>query len=207
MIGDLLVNSVVTHAPVTVYPNERDVVNSLFLGPYFPWFWQDRQTTDDKETVKSNFPTALREHIDFYNGAFLSHTLLHRTEIENVKHTERPSNEISQYWEFFLEIFHGFTVENNIKYTNIFRANLNLTWYNGDWHTAPHLDHDWPHSNFIMYLTDCEDGQTIVWPEDFSTSYMIPCIQYTAVTFKQHWHAHRYPAAGTKRLVFVVTYI
>ena len=58
-----------------------------------------------------------------------------------------------------------------------------------------------------MYLTSCDQGQTVIWSDDFSTSYFVPCVQYTAVTFKPHWHSQRYPAAGTKRLVFVLTYI
>ena len=97
--------------------------------------------------------------------------------------------------------------ENSLKYKKIFRANLNLNWYNGDEHTEPHRDHIWPHHNFIMYLNTCEQGQTIIWPDDFSTSYMIPCEQYTAVTFRERWHAHRFPKPGTRRVVFVVTYI
>jgi hypothetical protein len=106
-----------------------------------------------------------------------------------------------------MEIFHRFTVENNIKYTNIFRAALNLTWHTGNLHTAPHVDHIWPHKNFIMYLTDCEDSETIIWSSNFLESYYIPCIKYTAVTFNQQWHAHRYPPLKTRRMALVVTYI
>lgn len=204
---DVLVESIVTHAPVTVYPREKEFIEQYILGVHFPWFWQNRQTTDDENVIRNTFPAELRDHVSFYNGAFLSHTLLHRTEDESISHQTRAPKDISTHFEFFLEIFNRFMTENNLKYTKIFRANLNLTWYNSDLHTAPHLDHSWPHNNFIMYLTDCEDGQTIVWPNDFSSSFAFPCAQYTAVTFKQHWHAHRYPALGTKRLVFVVTYI
>lgn len=197
----------IVHAPVTVYPREREFIENFVFGAYFNWFWQDRQTTSTKEQVIADLPEQLRPHVDFYNGPFLHHTLLHRTEVENVSHLERPAKEISPYFEMFLEIFHRFMTENNLKYSKIYRASLNLTWYNGDCHTAPHLDHDWPHHNFIMYLNTCENGQTIVWPEDFSTSYMFPCEQYTAVTFKQQWHAHRYPSLGYKRIAFVITYI
>jgi len=98
-------------------------------------------------------------------------------------------------------------VNNDLKYRNIFRANLNLTWNCSKLHSAPHLDHTWPHKNFIMYLTSCEQAETIVWPDDFLTSYMIPCKEYTAVTFDQHWHAQRYPTQGSKRIVLVITYI
>ena len=191
------------HAPVEINLREQEFIERYILGPHFPWFWQDKQTFGDEEAI----PQYIKPYTKSYNGQFLSHTLLFRTEIESVKHTERPSNEISVHFEFFLELFNRFMVSNNLKYTNIFRANLNLTWHNGHLHTAPHLDHYWPHKNFIMYLTSCDQGQTIIWPEDFLTSYMIPCVRYTAVTFKNQWHAQRYPAPGSKRLALVITYI
>lgn len=202
-----LVNSVVTHAPAYVLDIEDKVINDVVFGPNFPWYWQNYQTIYDDETVKNQLPMELRDHIKFHNGPFLSHSLLSRAISGTEKYTERPTDHTSIYWRMFLEIFHRFTVDNNIKYTNIFRANLNLTWYNVDVHTSPHIDHEWPHNNFIMYLSNCTDGETIIWPDDFSTSYRIPCIKYTAVTFKQQWHAQRYPAPGTKRISFIVTYI
>jgi hypothetical protein len=188
---------------VDINLREQEFIETYILGPYFPWFWQDQQTFGDEEAI----PKYIKPHVKSYNGQFLSHTLLLRTESESVKHTERPGNEISSHFEFFLELFNRFMVKHDLKYTNIFRANLNLTWHNSNLHTAPHLDHHWPHKNFIMYLTSCDQGQTIIWPDDFSTSYMIPCVQYTAVTFKQHWHAQRYPSPGSKRAVLVITYI
>ena len=190
-------------APIDVNPRERDFIENYILGPYFPWFWQDKQTYGDEDDI----PKQIKPYIQSYNGQFLSHTLLFRTEIESTKYNERPSKEISPHFEFFLELFNRFMMANNLKYKNIFRANLNLTWHNSNLHTAPHLDHHWPHNNFIMYLTSCDQGQTVIWSDDFSTSYFVPCVQYTAVNFKQHWHAQRYPAAGTKRLAFVLTYI
>lgn len=202
MINDLQVNSTVYHRPVTVYQGEKEFIEKFVMGPNFEWFWQNHQTVNDEESVKAGIPEELRNHTKFYNGPFFSHTLLYRQEKE-----DGQDRRISKHFEFFIEIFHRFMKENNLKYTKLYRANLNLTWYNGEEHTAPHLDHEWPHSNFIMYLTSCDQGQTIVWPDDFSTSYMIPCIEYTAVTFNAHWHAHRYPAVRQKRLVFVVTYI
>lgn len=207
MIENFLVNSTVTHAPVFVDELEDKVITDVILGDKFPWYWQNYQILDDDETTKNKLPVKLRDHITFHNGPFLGHSLLRRAISETEKYTERPIDHTSIYWRMFLEIFDRFTIENNIKYTNIFRANLNLTWYNSDVHTAPHLDHEWPHNNFIMYLTDCTDGETIIWPDDFSTSYLVKCKKYTAVTFKHQWHAQRYPALGTKRIAFVLTYI
>jgi len=202
-----LVNSNVIHAPAYVHDIEDTVINDLIFGPKFPWYWQDCQIPRDDETLKNEVPIEIRDNIKFYNGPYLSNILLKRAELETEKHTERPNDHYSIYWRMFLEIFHRFTIENNIKYTNIFRANLNLTWHSSNLHTAPHLDHEWPHNNFIMYLNDCVDGETIIWPDNFLTSYIIPCVKHTAVTFKQNWHAQRYPAPGTKRISFVLTYI
>lgn len=193
----------IIYSAVELNDAERVFVESTILGPFFPWFWQDKQTFGDEEQI----PLHIKSHLQSHNGQFLSHTLLFRTEDESIKYNARPAHQVSPHFEFFLELFHRFMTANNLKYKNIFRANLNLTWHNSEFHTTPHKDHDWPHSNFVMYLTTCEQGQTIIWPNDFSASYMIPCVQYHAVTFEQLWHAQRYPAAGDKRLVFVLTYI
>lgn len=199
----MLENEEIVFSPVTIFQREQEFIENYIMGPHFPWFWQDRQTFNDEGDI----PDEVKKYVKSFNGPFLSHTLLHRIEDESVKHTERPPKDISTHFEFFMELFHRFMSENNLKYKNIFRANLNLTWHCSNLHSAPHLDHTWPHKNFIMYLTNCEQGQTIVWPDDFLTSYMISCKKYTAATFNQHWHAQRYPAPGSKRVVLVITYI
>ena len=197
----------ITNKPVTLHQGEKNHIEKFIMSPKFPWFWQDSQTFDKPEYFNKHLPGWLQPMLSHYNGPFLSHTLLRRSEDANESHMSRTASDFSIYYEFFIEIFHRFMIENNLKYSKIFRANLNLNWYNGIEHTEPHLDHPWPHCNFIMYLNTCKDGQTIIWPNDFSTSYVIPCEQYTAVAFHQQWHAHRYPSIGTRRVVFVVTYI
>ena len=189
----------IVHAPVTIYKSEHDFIENFVYGTSFPWFWQGQQTFNDARETK-NIP----DEMQYYNGPYLSHTLLRRVEEENAKHTAK---DYSEHYEFFIEIFHRWMKERGLSYSRIFRANLNLNWYNGDLHTEPHLDHPWPHYNFIMYLDTCNNGETIVWSDNFEESYAIPCINYTAITFKSCWHAHRYPSPGQRRIVFVVTYI
>jgi hypothetical protein len=99
----VLINSTLEWASVRLTPREREFIEKYVLGPHFPWFWQDQQTFKDDE----NLPQEIKEYIKCYNGPFLSHTLLHRIEDENVKHTERPAKDISTHFEFFLEIFHS----------------------------------------------------------------------------------------------------
>lgn len=190
--------------PVTLYPREKEYIKNTVLSQLFPWYYIGQQT-DNKDL--NYLPEYLRTHHKHVNPPFLSHILLTRTEDEKINHLSRPLNNYSVNYEFFLEIFHRFMTENKLNYTKIYRANLNLTWYNGNEHTEPHLDHDWPHYNFIMYLNTCDQGQTLIWPDNFSTTYVIPCVEYTAINFKSMWHAHRFPPIGHRRVVFVVTYI
>lgn len=194
----------IVYKPVRLYPREEKFIEEIILGTYFPWFYIENQTFDNNLL---SMPDAIRSVIKYTNSPYLSHMLLSRALTDNVSHLDRSASDFSKYYEFFMEIFHRFMVDNKKTYSKIFRANLNLSWFNGNLHTEPHYDHDWPHKNFIMYLNDCDNGQTIIWPEDFSASYMISCKKYHAVTFDSQWHGHRFPALGQKRIVFVVTYI
>lgn len=197
----------VTYDQVVVYPREQQFIDKFIFGQSFPWYWQNNQTFDDPTLYNKHMLDGLTSCLIHTNGPFLSHQLLNRSNDPNTSHLDRPAGDFSPHYEFFIEIFHRWMATKKISYSNIFRANLNLTWYNGINHTEPHVDHEWPHCNFIMYLNTCAAGQTILWPDDFSASYIIPCIQNTAVAFSQQWHAQRYPVPGTKRIVFVVTYI
>lgn len=88
-------------APIDVNSRERDFIEKHILGPYWPWFWQEKQTYGDEDDI----PDQMKPYVKSHNGQFLSHTLLFRTEDESVKYNQRPSNEISPHFEFFLELF------------------------------------------------------------------------------------------------------
>ena len=72
--------------------------------------------------------------------------------------------------------------------------------------SIPHLDHHWPHNNWIMYLND-NSATTVLFNEDYTIDCEIPAVKYTAACFKGQWHAHRYPKGLDQRLVLVFTYI
>lgn len=196
--------SSIINSTVTVYPREQQFIDETVMGCNFPWYYIGQQTIQKNKDL---FPDNIKPFLNYANSPFLSHTLLLRTEEEDVGHQNRPTSHYSQFYEFFIEIFHRYMTEHNLQYKKIFRANLNLNWHNGFEHTEPHYDHKWPHNNFIMYLNSCNQGETVIWPSDFSTSYMIPCIKNTAISFQSQWHGHRFPPMGERRVVFVVTYI
>ncbi len=192
------------YAPVKLYSTEVKFIEEKVMGTFFPWYYIENQTFNES---KNYLEESIRQFISYTNPPYLSHILLPRSEDESITNLNRSAKDFSGYYEFFIEIFHRFLADNNQSYSKIYRANLNLTWHNGIGHSEPHVDHSWKHKNFIMYLNSCQGGETIVWPDDFSTSYMIPCQQYHAVSFDAQWHAHRFPEQGNRRVVFVVTYI
>lgn len=194
----------IIYKPVRIFSQEKKYIEDTVLGTYFPWFYIENQTFDNNSDL---IPESVRSFVNYTNSPYLSHTLLARSNFENISNKDRPSTDFSRYYEFFIEIFHRFMSDNNQKYSKIYRANLNLSWFNGINHTEPHFDHHWPHKNFIMYLNDCSHGQTIIWPSDFLTSYTIPCKKYYAVAFDSQLHGHRFPAPKERRVVFVVTFI
>jgi len=201
---NILMNSLqeIVHKDVLLSNYQTNFIESHVFGPFFPWFYIGQQTLNKNRDF---IPTHVQKN--YINTPFMSHTLLLRTEEENMHHAARPLSHFSQYYEFFIEIFHNFMVENKIFYTKIFRANLNLNMHNTELHTEPHLDHSWPHNNFIMYLNTCRRGDTIIWTDNFEKSFRFPCIKFKAITFKGLYHGHYFPLEGERRIVFVVTYI
>jgi len=195
----------ITQAPVMLFDSEKKYIESGVMKPDFPWYWINEQIVGGLTYYAKNLPEKLYPHLPSTNGPYLSHALLKSrppSELSN-----RPATDYSPSYETFIEIFHRWMVENNLPYTKIFRANLNLNWHNGVEHTVPHVDHEFnPHNNFIMYLNTQPNSQTIIWSEDFNDQNLIECQQYTAVSFPANWHAHYYPPQGERRVVFVVTY-
>lgn len=182
----------VAQSSVNLNAQEREFIEAQVLGNYFPWYWVGGQTvTVPDPPVPSG-----------QNSPYFSHTLLRRPEDRTGTASDR-----SKYLEPFIEIFHRWSLENNIVYSKILRANLNLNVVSLDGFTVPHVDHDYPHFNFIMYLDDSPGADTVVFSNDFTEYTAFTATKYTAISFNAQWHAHKYPMPGTRRTVFVLTYI
>ena len=192
-----------TYSPILLNDEEKGIIENDILGYYFPWYYISKQTT---YIYKDVVPKEIRDG-EYVNGPFLSHSLLRRTEEEHIKHTERPIDHYSDgYYEFFVSIFHRWMQSNNLEYSNIFRANLNCNWYNGeDAVTVPHEDHTWPHYNWILYLTDNPGAPTLIWHENKWKEQ--PAEKYMVTNFEGCYHAHKYPKVGERRVVVVITYV
>jgi hypothetical protein len=107
----------------------------LVLSDTFPWRYQDSDT----------------------GICFYSHGLLTRPE-------GKYSEVISQYSEFGMSVVAEILQHNNIQYKFFLRSSLNCLHPDNDVQSGePHVDHDFPHINVIIYFTNtggktyCED--------------------------------------------------
>lgn len=193
-----------TYSSALLTQHEQAIIENDILGFHFPWYYISKQTTfippaDTPEKIKEG---------TYVNTSFLSHSLLRRTEEEHIKHTDRPIDHFSDgYAEFFFSIFDRWMKSNNKTYHNIFRANVNCNWYNGeDAITVPHNDHTWHHYNWLMYLTDNPEAPTLVWDYELDAWHEMPAQKYQVSHFKGCYHAHKYPALHERRVAVVFTY-
>ena len=179
---------------------DLDTLNKSVLTNNFPWYYQLISTTE-------KFP-------------FFSHGLIQRYD-----HIKKEPVSNSNVFPFFLNILKRFCAQHKIKIKKITRACMNLVVHRGDNYenTDPHVDHEFKHKVFMLYLNDAE-GNTKIFNEVYKKSYKGNCIKdvdkkYTILkTIKpeqgkavcwdgKYYHAASFPKPGTRRIVLVFTFI
>ena len=98
--------------------------------------------------LDENFPWYYTPYSTSYKYPFFSHSLKPRNGEKN-----------SPWYDMFIDIVDSFCQIHDIKYTEISRASLNLVTYHSDRCTDFHVDHDFAHKVFLIYLTD---GETLI---------------------------------------------
>ena len=140
--------------------------------------------------LDNTFPWYYTPYSTSYKYPFFAHTLKPRNGQKN-----------SLVYDFFIDIVDSFCQVHNIKYTEISRACLNLVTYHSDRCTDFHVDHDFAHKVFLIYLTD---GETLIKKDGKEISKK--CEQGTVLCFDGLLqHAGTFPKEGERRVVCVVT--
>jgi len=119
---------------------------SLVLGDNFHWYWNN--------TSHGN-----QHHHDGENYGFFSHLFLERPGYSFLY--PKPN---SQFVELAHKLFIEIACANNIDAKVIYRINANMTvpLDSKNKYGPLHTDHEFPHKNMIVYLTDCNGGGTMV---------------------------------------------
>lgn len=167
------------------------------------FFWQ--------YSVDTNYGV---KYSDYYQDVpFYGHTIIQRPNPD----FPFPSV-LDSEWKESTNVFEEIMVHNNLPYKTIYRLNFNSTFYVHDKMSPPHVDHDYPHKNMIIYLNSFTGGLTHVfkkmWPEsEFDISptdmkYSFKGEEDDIITFDGlHYHCMECPKQGERRIIMIVTYL
>jgi len=164
--------------------NQKALIDSVcdVEGPQFPFYYHRVTETE---------------------YAFL-HCLMRRS---NDKKYQGPGPINSGYYQEFYNIFENFCNNHNIKIKTVLRGAVNYSIYRPGLTCESHIDHEFPHYNFLLYLTDCNGGDTILYDTDGQEIKRISPKKYKAVVFSGIPHAIDEITPGELRLVLVFTFI
>ena len=163
-------------------------LKELILGPHFGWS-HNAKATPYMENSRSY------QDLSFYSHAFLHgpsprHGLYSKANSEYLPNVETV---IGQIFEL-----------NNVKMNVVYRINANAVHpVEGNVLTVPHTDHEFPHKNMLIYLTNT-GGDTIVFDDAGKKHHFTP-VEDDIVTF-EGLHCMVPPKKG-RRVVIVVTYL
>jgi|TARA_X000000368_G_C22718670_1_gene574288 hypothetical protein len=163
-------------------------LKNLVLGEDFPWFFV-------KDAVRGQYS---KGQTDVNNFPFFSHVFLDRPR-DNKAYAVPVSSVVDLAEQVFCDICN----ERDIPYMVLYRANANMTLptVSGDPQPSPlHKDHDFPHRNMLVYLTDCNEGPTIVLGEEDYYG------KEDDVYIFEGLHQHKLPTSN-RRVVLVYTFL
>jgi len=156
---------------------EKEYINNIILDKRTPFFW-------------------LKESIPGEGRPCFIHGLIHR-ETQQV---------LSEHANFFKEITKRFADRYKIPCNVFLRGCINLT-YPQSGRSWPHVDHSFPHYQFILHLNKSNEGSTFILDSKKKVIKTIEPKQFRGVGFKGGaLHCMTFPKSG-RRVVAVLTFL
>ena len=152
-----------------------------------------------EDILSFNFPLYYSQSLPNYPHSVFGHQVIAR------HHTSEPiqGETNSDYSERIMSMFKHICDKNNIKVDVVYRAAINVTTYHDGKIAGMHIDHDFPHKIFIMYLNEFSDGYTYVMYDNKIESYKPE--KNKAIIFEgSRFHAQGFCKPHERRVVFVV---
>lgn len=162
------------------------------LSNSFPWYWNHSST-----------PTLSRLKIkNHQDSTHFSHEFLRRPDVDDVE-AKFPII-LSDHAVKVSKVLEEILRANDIKVNCFIRICANCVFpTKKSINTIPHVDHNFPHNNIIVYLTNA-GGSTVVQGEESEP------IEDGAILFKGELHYLKTPKQteiSTRRVVLVATFI
>ena len=177
-------------------------IKNHILGDSFDWYYIDETTPEfDKSTRESYDPILKRYNQEgkiLFNPSMYCHGILKRSN-NNELYPRTMSSDIDKFNRMYCEIFNS-NKESMESFQMMCRCSANFVEpsQEEDIITVPHTDHNFPHKNMLVYLTDA-GGSTFVEGEEFAP-------EEDDVIIFQGTHWHKLPRQK-RRVVLVMTYI
>lgn len=173
-------------------------------------FFKEGRNFLSKENINYIEKVILGDNFPFYllpgsvrkdNYKTMFHTLLHRPE-ENW-----PNGRLnSPHYDNVASLVRSFFDKFNIKYTEILRMSINLTYNNGLKKCPIHEDHDYPHKQLIIYLNDADPcSKTVIVNKQNKIIKEIVPEKYKGVCFEGLPHYMFFPKKG-ERIILITTF-
>lgn len=165
-------------------------IKEFVLSGDFPWFY------------KQDTHVILGDVGDYQSPPFYSHQLLGRPgskDLPGKMYPEKTSNYFDNFYPFLEQV----VSENDLQVSTFLRFNVNCVHPQDDKRlTVPHVDHQFPHMNLLVYLTDA-GGETVLMEGDESVAFH-PA-EDDIILF-QGLHCMR-PPEEKRRIVLVATFV
>jgi hypothetical protein len=170
--------------------NEIKYINQVILDETLPWYYS-------RKTIRTN-------HSGIGDNGVFTHVLLNR--YEATESCDVESRITSIHFDFFMNAFKQFCEKQQIKFENIFRMSLNLTFSSESKHGVVHIDHNFEHKNFILYLNEFTNGSTFIFKQKNIVAE-IPAKKNRAVIFDGVKHAQGFCLPDEDRCILVATFL
>tara|TARA_Y100000768_G_scaffold215040_1_gene162080 strand:+ start:291 stop:818 length:528 start_codon:yes stop_codon:yes gene_type:complete len=156
---------------------------NLVLSADFSWFRMAHTAFEDHQEGHEDFP-------------FLSHRFLTRP-LNSCLYSKVNSSHVDEMQRVFREI----AFANDIDPQVIYRMNANAVYPTANNLPSPlHVDHNFPHNNMIIYLTDLHGGSTMVEGKEYMAQ------EDDVLIFDGKLHCARPPRKDV-RIVLVITFL
>ena len=148
--------------------------------------------------LSNSFPLYYFSTVNEYKG--FCHSFLKKSEHDSLGIVN------SYYWEHIYTLFQEICAKHDIEHKVIYRSSLNVTTFDKNKIGDFHVDHPFPHKNFIIYLNDFSNGSTYIQNEETKELKEIKAEKFKVVIFDGFMHAQGFCNVGERRVVLVVTF-
>tara|TARA_E500000305_G_scaffold98113_1_gene89505 strand:+ start:349 stop:897 length:549 start_codon:yes stop_codon:yes gene_type:complete len=178
--------------------------NNLFIQDR-DFLSEDQKRHINEVILQPNFPFYLQQNAAPADGnEGLCHIGLARPELRPPESNQFDFN--SSFGPFALSMLNAFATKNKIKVKEMLRAAVNLTFATASGKSGTHVDHNFDHTNLLIYLNDPEDKESATVLVDEGVEHRISPEKFKGICFESTPHYATFPKYGS-RVVAAISFL